>query len=75
MPWSEEQRRLQSDRIRQRMPWIKSTGPRTDAGKTRSSQNSFKGGKRQIMRGLEKLIRGLKPSKSTSQAPVRKASQ
>jgi hypothetical protein len=57
MPWSEEQRRRQADRIQQRKPWIKSTGPRSALGKARSSKNAFKGGHRHKMREFSKLLR------------------
>jgi hypothetical protein len=60
MAWSEEQRRLQAARIRQRKPWLKSTGPRSEAGKQRSSMNAFKGGTRKNLREFARLIRGLK---------------
>jgi len=60
MPWSEEQRRLQAARIRQRQPWLKSTGPRSEAGKKRSSKNAFKGGTRKTLREFARMLRGFK---------------
>jgi hypothetical protein len=68
MAWSEEQRRLQAARIRQRQPWLKSTGPRSEAGKQRSSKNAFKGGKRKTMREFARLIRGLKLPPTSSKS-------
>jgi hypothetical protein len=65
MPWSEEQRRLQAARIRQRQPWLKSTGPRSEDGKKRSSMNAFKGGTRKTLREFAALIRGLAPNRES----------
>jgi len=42
--WTKERRKKQAERIRQQKPWEKSTGPKSDAGKKRSSQNSLKHG-------------------------------
>jgi len=42
--WPPSRRRAQAARIRQTKPWLKTTGPRTAAGKARSSQNAFKHG-------------------------------
>lgn len=38
--WSPERRQQQALRCRQFQPWTKSTGPRTELGKARSSLNS-----------------------------------
>lgn len=38
--WSPERRQQQSLRCRQIQPWTKSTGPKTELGKARSSSNS-----------------------------------
>ena len=38
--WSPERRQQQALRCRQVQPWTKSTGPRTELGKARSSLNS-----------------------------------
>jgi hypothetical protein len=61
MPWSESARAQQAARIRERRPWEKSTGPRTAAGKSRSSRNADKGSWRQHIRELAALVRQLKP--------------
>ena len=42
--WTEERRKAQAERIRQNKPWEKSTGPKSKAGKARSSMNAFKHG-------------------------------
>jgi len=39
--WNDEARRQQAEIARQRKPWMKSTGPRTDAGKKRSAANAI----------------------------------
>ena len=59
MLWSEEQRQREAERIRQRKPWLKSTGPRTAAGKAISSRNAFKGGRRRALREIAKMIKRL----------------
>jgi hypothetical protein len=38
--WTDEQRQQQRERILNNKPWLKSTGPRTAAGKAVSSQNA-----------------------------------
>lgn len=44
--WTPEQRAAQAARIRETKPWEKSTGPRSKAGKKRSSRNAVKHGNR-----------------------------
>jgi hypothetical protein len=46
--WSAERRAAHAAAMRQWKPWEKSTGPRTKAGKMKSSQNALKHGKRTI---------------------------
>lgn len=43
--WTPERRAKQSADIRRYRPWEKSTGPKTPAGKARSSQNGIKSGR------------------------------
>lgn len=39
--WSPERRAKQAELIRNTKPWLKSTGPRTEDGKTRSAANAL----------------------------------
>jgi hypothetical protein len=60
--WSPERRAKQAELIRASRPWLKSTGPRTDAGKARSAANATKHGFRssafvQRVRDERRLIR------------------
>lgn len=41
--WTPERRAKQAEAIRRWQPWNRSTGPRTDEGKARSSRNADKG--------------------------------
>jgi hypothetical protein len=41
--WSDERRAKQAEAIRRWHPWDKSTGPRTEEGKAKSSRNADKG--------------------------------
>jgi hypothetical protein len=45
--WTAERRAAQAARMRARKPWERSTGPRTEAGKTRSRGNATGKGCRQ----------------------------
>ena len=56
MPWTEESRAKEAARIRARKPWLQSTGPRTEDGKSRSSRNADKGHWRPQVRALGKLL-------------------
>lgn len=40
--------------MRRLKPWEKSTGPKTDAGKAKSSQNAYKGGHWRLFREMTK---------------------
>lgn len=55
--WTLEQRKQQSDKIRQWQPWLSSTGAKTHEGKARSSRNAYKGGIRQQLKELRQLMR------------------
>src|SRR5262249_1865814 len=51
--WSPERRAQQAARARALKPWLHTTGPKTDAGKARSSQNALKHGQRTAARIAE----------------------
>ncbi len=55
--WTEERRKKHAESIKRWKPWNKSTGPRSAAGKARSSKNALKHGQRSAeMRLLRSLI-------------------
>lgn len=55
--WTSERRALQGKLIRQWLPWEKSTGPRTSAGKDVVSRNASKGGTWRLLRELSSALR------------------
>jgi hypothetical protein len=59
--WTDERRKRQAERIRAQKPWEKSTGPRSEAGKARSSLNAYKhgycAGNGELMLEVRKLSR------------------
>ena len=55
--WSEDERKRQSERIRNWRPWERSTGPRTTAGKARTADNALKDESRWILRYLNNQMR------------------
>ena len=55
--WTEERRKRQSELIQNWQPWKSSTGPKTSIGKSKASQNAFKGGFRPQLRKLAKALR------------------
>jgi hypothetical protein len=57
MSWSPERRARMAELVRTWAPWERSTGPATPEGKARSSRNAWKGGSRQTMRELSRLLR------------------
>ena len=50
-------RALRAELIRRWKPWQKSTGPATPEGRAKVSMNAFKGGWREQLRELKKLLR------------------
>ncbi len=44
--WTPERRAAQAERMRTQKPWLKTTGPKTDAGKQRVAKNSQTHGRR-----------------------------
>jgi hypothetical protein len=57
--WTQERRQRQREAIRNWRPWQLSTGPRTAAGKRRSSGNADKGGRREALRAELRHFREL----------------
>jgi len=55
-----EHRRLRAELIQRWKPWLQSTGPRTAEGKATSARNGYRGGERQTLRALAKLLHSLK---------------
>lgn len=54
--WTPEQRERQREAIKTWKPWEQSTGPKSPEGKARVSQNGWRGGQREAMRELARLI-------------------
>ncbi len=52
-----EHRALRAELIRRWKPWEKSTGPRSPEGKTRSAMRGYKGGKRNQLQELARVLR------------------
>jgi len=50
--WPPERRAKQAAKIREDKPWEQSTGPRTEEGKARSSQNAFRYSSRSALRAI-----------------------
>ena len=54
--WTPEQRRQQAERIKTWQPWAQSTGPRTPEGKAAASGNAWRGGHRDMLRELARVL-------------------
>ena len=54
-----EHRRRRAELIRRWKPWEQSTGPRSAEGKATSARNGYRGGERQGLRALAKLLHSL----------------
>jgi len=54
--WTPERRARQAAMIHNWRPWEKSTGPRSDEGKSRTARNGFKGGHRGTLRELARML-------------------
>ena len=52
-----EHRAMRAELIRRWKPWEKSTGPKSSEGKARSAMRGFKGGTRETLRELAKILR------------------
>ena len=55
--WTPERKARQAELIKTWQPWRHSTGPRTPEGKARTARNGWKGGNREVLRQLAKLLR------------------
>ena len=55
--WTPERRARRAKLIKQWRPWEKSTGPKTQVGKEKISQNAYKGGTWKQLRELVKALR------------------
>lgn len=62
--WTPERRARQAELIKGWKPWEQSTGPKSEAGKATVAANAWRGGRRQELRVLSKVIneemRGMK---------------
>lgn len=54
--WTPERRARQAALIRTWKPWEQASGPRTPEGKAKASRNAWRGGHRQMLRDLSKLV-------------------
>jgi hypothetical protein len=52
-----EHRRLRAELIRRWKPWERSTGPKTPEGKAVVSRNAWKGGTRELLRELGRVLK------------------
>ena len=66
--WTDEQRKAQSEKMKELKPWLKTKGPKTEEGKKASSRNAMKHGMRsklakelrQVLRKQEEFLKKLK---------------
>lgn len=54
--WTPERRARQAELIRTWKPWEQATGPKSSEGKERVAHNAWRGGHRQQLRELSKLV-------------------
>jgi len=54
--WTLERRAKQAELIREWRPWEQSSGPKTEAGKVMVARNAWKGGTRQVLRELSRIL-------------------
>jgi hypothetical protein len=52
-----EHRAIRAELIRHWKPWEKSTGPKTEQGKAQSAMRGYKGGTREMLRELARILR------------------
>ena len=63
--WTPERRQRQAAAIKRWSPWKQATGPKTPAGKSRSSRNAIKGGRRTALRADLAYVRSLMAAMET----------
>ncbi len=69
-PWTPERRQHQRGVIYASKPWLKSTGPRTAAGKAKVARNAYSGGLWLQLRVLSvKVSKVIKELKAVGQWP------
>ena len=76
--WPPSRRAAQARRIRQIKPWLKSTGPRTAAGKARVSRNAYRHGFRSatyarlttLLRWQRRTVRAILTAHAVPRFPV-----
>lgn len=54
--WTVERRQRQAELIQQWAPWAKATGPKSQEGKAKVGRNAWRGGSRQQLRKLSKMM-------------------
>lgn len=54
--WTPERRARQAALIRRWKPWEQSTGPKSPEGKARVARNAYRGGERELLRRLGRLL-------------------
>ena len=69
--WTPERRAQQAEAIRRWKPWEQSTGPRSEAGKARTSRNADKGGQWRMLRELSREVNDLIRTQRERLAEVR----
>ena len=52
-----EHRAMRAELIRRWKPWEKSTGPKTEQGKAQSAMRGYKGGTREQLREVARMLR------------------
>ena len=55
--WTTEQKQWQREAIRRWKPWEQSAGPRSAEGKWRVARNAWRGGQREKLRELVRLVK------------------
>ena len=68
MTWSAERRARQAELVKTWRPWLRSTGPKTPTGKTKSAANAVKHGvrSRQTIAELRQLRQALRRCRNST---------